>query len=433
VINNALFRGVTVLTILLCLSCAMSTSKAFADMTPAPLPSGSLQRIAFGSCAKHWQPQPIWQAVIDKQPNLWLFLGDAVYADTDGKTTWLVSPEQLTGEWARLADKSEFQQARERLPMMATWDNHDYGSHAGGKEFPVKEASQQIFLDFFGEPADSERRKTPGIYDAKIFGPVGQRVQIILLDTRYFKDRYKKDPTPKKERLKKGKVGGYMPDDDPLKTLLGAEQWTWLEEQLQQPAEVRLIVSSIQIIPDKKGMDEWGNFPLERQKLFDLIENAGARGIILLSGNVHFAELSKSYAGDYPLFELTSSGMTHINEAYAKAANNYRIAGPSIDLNFGMVEIDWQAQPSPLITLKAINSDGTTAFSHQLSQVDLRSSDSAGEKKLTACPDQRPQICTMDYQPVCAQLKNGNFKTYSNGCTSCTDPNVVAYRNGTCE
>ena len=91
---------------------------------------------------------------------------------------------------------------------------------------------------------------------------------------------------------------------------------------------MRLIASSIQIIPDKKGMDEWGNFPLERKKLFDLIAGSGAKGIILLSGNVHFAELSKSYAEDYPLFELTSSGMTHVNETYAKAANAYRIDGP---------------------------------------------------------------------------------------------------------
>ena len=91
---------------------------------------------------------------------------------------------------------------------------------------------------------------------------------------------------------------------------------------------MRLIASSIQIIPDQKGMDEWGNFPLERKKLFDLIDRTGAKGIILLSGNVHFAELSKTDASDYPLYELTSSGMTHVNSAYAKAANAYRIAGP---------------------------------------------------------------------------------------------------------
>jgi alkaline phosphatase D len=331
-----------------------------------PLPTGPISRIAFGSCAKQWQHQPIWDAVIAAQPDLILFLGDAIYADTDGKSSWDVTEGQLRGEWNRLADKPEFQRVRSQIPMLATWDNHDYGTHDGGVEFVLKEKSQTIFLDFFGEPADSKRRNTPGIYDAKIFGAQGRRVQIILLDTRFFKDRYKKDPTPKAERLKAGKVGGYLPDGNPKKTLLGDIQWRWLEQQLKIPAEVRLIASSIQIIPDKKGMDEWGNFPLERKKLFDLIAGSGANGIILLSGNVHFAELSKSYAEDYALFELTSSGMTHVNEAYTKAANAYRIDGPFIEHNVSLVEIDWDTKPSPLITLKVIGADGSTAFEHQI-------------------------------------------------------------------
>jgi alkaline phosphatase D len=397
------------------------------------LPQGQISRIAFGSCAKQWQYQMIWNTVIAAQPDLFLFLGDAIYADTDGKTAWNVTEGQLRGEWNRLADKPEFQRVREKIPFMATWDNHDYGTHSGGVEFPLKEASKRIFLDFFGEPADSERRSTPGIYDAKIFGPAGQRVQIVMLDTRYFKDRYKKNPTPKAERLKAGKIGGYLPDDNPDKTILGDRQWRWLEQQLKKPAEVRLIASSIQIIPDKKGMDEWGNFPLERKKLFDLIAGSGAEGVILLSGNVHFAELSKTYAGEYPLFELTSSGMTHVNEGYAKAANEYRLAVPFIERNIGLVEIDWEKAPSPLITLKVIGENGRTAFSHQVRLGELRNSKIPIEKQLIACPDPRPQVCTREYRPVCAQLQDGSLKTYSNGCSACTDPEVTGYHDGACE
>ncbi|UCH23199.1 MAG: alkaline phosphatase D family protein [Deltaproteobacteria bacterium] len=403
------------------------------DRDRKPLPNGQISRIAFGSCAKQWQHQLIWDAVIAEKPDLWLFLGDAVYADTDGQTAWPVTEKTLQGEWNRLADKPEFQKARAAVPMMATWDNHDYGTHDGGVEFELKEASKRIFLDFFGEPADSWRRNTPGIYDAKIFGPDGRRVQIILLDTRFFKDIYKKDPTPKSERFKAGKVGGYLPDGDPEKTLLGDRQWRWLELQMKKPAEVRLIASSIQVIPDKKGMDEWGNFPLERTKLFDLIAGSGAKGIILLSGNVHFAELSKSYAEDYPLFELTASGMTHVNKVYAKVANEYRIAGPFTGPNFGLVEIDWETKPSPLVTLKAISEDGNTVFSHPVRLDELRSSKISGEKKLIACPDPRPEICTQEYRPVCTNLQDGGLKTYSNGCSACTDPSVTGYREGACE
>ena len=326
----------------------------------------AIERIAFGSCAKHWQPQPIWEAVIAAKFDLWLFLGDNIYADTDGRTAWLVSKEQLIGEWNRLADKPEFQKARAAIPMMATWDNHDYGSHAGGEEFPVKEASKEVFLDFWGEPADSPRRQQSGIYDAKIFGTEGKRVQVILLDTKYNRSPFKPDPTPKEERLKAGKVGGYIPDNDPAKTHLGEEQWKWLEGELRKPAEVRLLCSGTQVIANEKGMDEWGNFPRERQRLFDLIGKTGAKGVVLLSGNVHFAELSKNSDGPHPLFDLTSSGMTHVNEAYAKAPNAHRVKGPYAEINFGLVEIDWEAKPAPLVTLKAVGLDGGTAFEHRV-------------------------------------------------------------------
>ena len=108
-----------------------------------PLPEGSVSRIAFGSCAKQWQAQPIWHAVIDTDPDVFLFIGDAIYADTDGVTAWEVSESQLRGEWNRLVDKPEFQAVKANIPFMAAWDNHDYGTHNGGAEFELKEASRK--------------------------------------------------------------------------------------------------------------------------------------------------------------------------------------------------------------------------------------------------------------------------------------------------
>ena len=259
----------------------------------------------------------------------------------------------MVGEWNRLADKPEFLRARAAMPFMATWDNHDYGSHAGGAEFTVKKETKQAFLSFFGEPENSPRWKRSGIYDAKILGPEGKRVQIILLDTKFNRSAFKKDPTPKEERLKAGKVGGYLPDGDLTKTHLGAEQWKWLEAELKKPAELRLICSSTQVIPDQKGMDEWGNFPHERQRLLDLAKSAGKA--IILSGNVHFAEISQLDA----ITELTSSGMTHINETYAAAPNRHRVGEALVSVNFGLIEIDWK---SGIVELCAAGEDGAVAI-----------------------------------------------------------------------
>lgn len=341
---------------LLCGTLLLSTESVGQELIVSPVPDRSrvLTRIAFGSCAKHWQHQPIWDEVIERKPDVFLFLGDAIYSDTDGRTAWAVTEKQLQGEWNRLADKHEFQRFRAQVAILATWDNHDYGTHEGGAEFELKEASKQIFLNFFGEPKNSLRRMHTGIYDSKIFGPEGKRLQVILLDTKFNRSAFRKDPTPREQRLKAGKVGAYLPDDDPDKTHLGKEQWKWLEAEIEKPADLRLVCSSIQVIPDQKGMDEWGNFPRERQRLIDLAEGAG--NVILLSGNVHFAEISRLESG---VIEFTASGMTHIEEAYGIAPNRFRVAGPLIDLNFGLVEIDWSSRA---VSLVACRSDGTAVF-----------------------------------------------------------------------
>ena len=349
--------------------CEAATNRACAQYETTrsaslPARSDTVQRIAFGSCAKHWQYQAIWKTVIAKHPEMFLFLGDAIYSDTDGMTAWSVTEKLLQGEWNRLADKPEFQRFRASVPIMATWDNHDYGTHNGGANFELKKISKRIFLDFFGEPMDSERRRRAGIYDAKTFGLEDRRVQIILLDTRTFRGPFKLDPRSKEQRARRGKVGKYVPHDDGSIPLLGKTQWLWLEEQLRKPAEIRLLCSSTQIVPDKKGMDEWSCFPHERQRLFNLIQKTKACGVILLTGNVHFAEISRIEAKPYALVEFTSSGLTHVNESYARAANEYRVAGPFAELNFGLVEIDWEAKPSPQVLLMAIGAGGSTGFRH---------------------------------------------------------------------
>jgi alkaline phosphatase D len=332
-----------------------------------------LQRIAFGSCAMQFKPQPIWDAIARQSPDLFLFLGDNIYADFDGKNTFTPTAETLDRDWQLLADEPHFSEFRKQVPIMATWDNHDYGKYNGGAEFELKELTKTGFLDFFGEPENSKRRLTPGIYDAKIIGPVGKRVQIILLDTRYFKGPFIEDTRSKDDKAAAGNVGSmasYIPNNNA--TLLGEPQWAWLERQLNQPAEIRLIVSSTQVIADQKAMDEWGNYPRERQKLFDLIDKTAARGVILLSGNVHFSEISRIEIGSYGLLDFTSSGMTHSNKAYAATDNPYRVAGAYDGLNFGMLQIDWDVNPSPRIVMNAIDKNGETVFRHEIQLVQLQ-------------------------------------------------------------
>ena len=330
---------------------------------PAQAGGEDVTRIALGSCAFQWEDQAILNRVAETQPDLYLSLGDAIYADFDGKHVVPVTPESLRAEWDRLAAVPAFENLVTKVPVMATWDNHDYGCHDCGSEFLLKKESEQIFLDFWRVPADAEVRSHPGVYQSRVLGPEGRRVQVILLDTRTFRDRQALSERPAGAG---GSLGKYAPHPDPAARLLGEPQWAWLEMQLKQPAEIRLIASSTQIVADQKGMDEWGNYPLERKRLFDLIDETGANGVLLLSGNVHFSELSRTDEGPYPLYDFTSSGLTHVNDDYPQAANDYRIEEPVVEQSFGLVDIDWNAGGGPVVTFRVINTAGASLLNRSV-------------------------------------------------------------------
>ena len=48
------------------------------------------------------------------------------------------------------------------------------------------------------------------------------------------------------------------------------------------------------------------------------------------------------------------------------------------------------------------------------------------------CTPPRPQVCTMEYNPVCARLESGRLATYSSPCNACADDAVTAWRPGAC-
>jgi alkaline phosphatase D len=338
-------------------------------------PKAPLHRIAFGSCAHQDRPQPIWKAVVAAKPELFLFIGDTVYADTEDMKV-------MRAQYAKLAALAGYKKLLKTCPVLATWDDHDYGVNDGGAEYPKKRQSQQVFLDFFGVPKDSPRRKQEGVYHSAVFGPPGKRVQVILLDTRYFRS-----PLKKGKRNEDGRAP-YVPNKDRKSTILGAAQWKWLGEQLRVPAELRLLISSIQLVPEEHGFEKWMNFPRERDRLYKLIHDSKASGVIVLSGDRHFAELSVMDAGiGYPLFDLTSSGLNQGSRRWRKPeANGHRLAIMNQGNNFGMVVIDWERK-DPLVRLQIRDEEGDITIQHKVPLSLLkadRPKDAGKEKDLAA-------------------------------------------------
>lgn len=352
-------------------SCWLSSGGLAQDAAPAVAHETEpvLTRVLFGSCVKQDQPVPIFDAILARQPELFLFLGDNIYADT-------TDMELMRSKYAKLGADAGFQRLLQACPVMATWDDHDYGGNDAGAEYPLREQSQQGFLDFWGDPADSPRRQREGIYDAQVFGPAGKRVQVIMLDVRYFRGPLKTGPR---------RLGGpYVPEENPAVTMLGAEQWAWLEEQLRVPAEVRLIASGIQCVSQDAGHETWSNLPHERQRLFDLIAKTGASGVLLLSGDRHWAELSVERQGvPYPLYDLTSSSLNQLHPRGTPTDNRTRaIAKTYHRENFGEILIDW-ASSDPQLQLRVLNLVGEPVLETAVSLSELRPAAALGKKPET--------------------------------------------------
>lgn len=321
----------------------------------------AVTRIAFGSCCQQSKPQPIWQAIVESKPELFLFIGDNIYGDSDDM-------QVLAAKWQQLGSNSGYQQLKATCPILATWDDHDYGRNDAGVEYPMKVQSQKVFLDFFDEPQDSPRRSRPGVYWSHEFGPAGQRVQILLLDTRYFRSPLtKRDWRPEPGEGDRGPYGRSL---DPQATMLGDVQWAWLASKLREPAEVRIIASSIQVIADGHHWEKWGTMPLERQRLFEVIRQTQASGVLFVSGDRHSAEMAVHDPGvGYPLVDVTSSSLNQPSEWHSEP-NQYRVGTKYYAENFGMILIDWTAD-DPEIRCQVRDINGAVVLQHRLSLSEL--------------------------------------------------------------
>jgi alkaline phosphatase D len=332
----------------------------------------TLTRIAFGSCAHQDKEQPIWEAVLAAKPDLFVFLGDNVYGDTR-------EIELLRAKYAQLAAKPGFQRLRAEVPILATWDDHDYGENDAGAEYPMKEASRQAFLEFWREPVDNPRWRREGIYAAYVFGPEGKRVQVLLPDLRYHRTpvarldlggRRYEDWARELADAGLPVPGPYARRPEHDATMLGTPQWLWLEGELRRPAEVRILASSLQVVADFPGWEAWINYARDHQRLIQTIRATRADGLICISGDTHYGELSKLDVNvPYSLYDLTSSGLTEVWPVVPPNAN--RIGEVLREANFGLIEIDWSG-PFARLRMQVRDVTGTVRIERTVGTSELR-------------------------------------------------------------
>lgn len=305
-------------------SCGSSNSISTNDQVTTNFESDF--NILFGSCNKQDANQPLWDAILGNKPDVFVWGGDNIYADTEDM-------DQMQNDYKLQLAQPNYTKLRVATPIIGTWDDHDYGLNDGGTDWEFKDESQQLFLDFIGVSQLDERRIRKGIYHSEVYKTEEGSIKIIVLDTRYFRTALVDNPNPDMRYISNSEG-----------TILGKTQWEWLEMELNNSnADFNFIVSSIQVLSHEHGFETWGNFPDETQKLIDLFTNVTAKNIVILSGDRHISEFSEKNINSlsYPLIDFTSSGLTHAYTDFSGESNKYRVGEVINTLSFGKIEIDF--------------------------------------------------------------------------------------------
>ncbi len=294
----------------------LSDLRAFLDSDAAKSPTidddlETVIRIGMIGCHRQDKPAPALSRYLQASPDILVWMGDNVYADTRDDITYIEKCYQ------RMASQTAFQKLKESIPFVVTWDDHDFGLNNEGKHYKLKDASRKLFRKFWSMeefiPADRD-----GIYHSRYFGKGDKRLQLIMLDTRYNRD-----------------------DEGEQSDTLGEPQWKWLEQELQKPAKLRLIASGYQILLDREQKFEtWSKFPAAKSRLFELIQNTKASGVIFMAGDQHYGEVSRhKNAIGYDAVEFMFSG---INQEEPHVFNSFRVSPVAHALNsYALIDIQW--------------------------------------------------------------------------------------------
>ncbi len=284
--------------------------------------------ISFGSCNNQRIQNVLFDEILKNKPEVFIWGGDVIYSDTD-------DVKILEENYHKFESDTVYQNFKSKTKVIGTWDDHDYALNDGGFENPIKKEAQQLFLDFLDVPTNDVRRNREGVYYSELLKKDSFTVKIIVLDTRYFRTKLTKDGTGKKR---------YVPNQYGEGTMLGAQQWQWLENELAtSKANFNIIVSSIQFLSNQHGFETWGTMPHEVDKLERLIVKNKTKNTIILSGDRHIAEISSKNIGAYhtSLIDFTSSGMTHAYASFHGENNPYRVTDVVSEINFGLLKFDF--------------------------------------------------------------------------------------------
>lgn len=319
--------------------------------------------LAFGSC--HYVNEPgyerfdstgkekgygtetgIFDAIVKRKPDAMIWLGDNVYMrDADwGSRAGILKRYSHTRAHARTRELFA------TVPNYAIWDDHDYGPNDADRSYVLKDDALDVFKLFWPNPSFGVGGK-PGITSSFELADV----QVFLLDDRYY--RFSNDR------------------HDQPKSILGDHQVDWLIDALSSSrATFKIVAVGSQFLSDNKRREGFERSPEERQKIIDLITRNNIPGVMFLSGDVHFAELSKlEREGTYPIYEITSSPLSAgVNSSPIYRASSLNVPGTEyVGHNFGHITVSGP-RGKRVLTMRIVDATGKDVWVREIQESELR-------------------------------------------------------------
>ena len=272
-------------------------------------------KLGLGSCNNQDYPTNAWSALEQENIDSFFFLGDNVYGDLpSGELDRLINAyrtfSQIMPNWLRETE------------IFVIWDDHDYGLNDGGSDYRYKIQSQKLFNDFWKIKQNDLRRSRNGIYFSETKTIQDKKILFLGLDTRFFRSQLTK------------LNNAYVVNNDTEATILGNEQWLWLEGELSKPHDILILASSIQVLATEHRFEKWSNFPHERKRLLSLLEDLNSH-VLLLSGDRHRGGIYQ-YGN---IVEITASSLNR--GMFPSYETDKLLLGETHPQNnYGLIEID---------------------------------------------------------------------------------------------
>ena len=279
---------------------------------------------AFASCMWDlWDQGDIWEQMVALDPDVIFLVGDNVYADLPRPAA---SSADLWTRYVETREKLSLFRNRKLIPVVSTWDDHDYGKNNSDRNFALKNDARKVFEAFFISSNRTMNFHAAGIGVANSFAAYGYN--FFLMDNRTFRTAVGESP----ERH------------------FGDTQLQWLLHSLQGLDHAFIASGSqffggyshINNVDNDPFQDEsfQGDHPKRFEYFIDQLHATGTK-VVFLSGDRHYSEvmaIPQDTLG-YQTYELTSSPASMFSSPFPDIPNPLRVAGNDSDTNFMLVEL----------------------------------------------------------------------------------------------